>query len=466
MILLLFVVLALVVLSNKSSIMGIYLTMTFLLPGYVRIYPIPISLQLAFIAFMLAYTIYHRNSYETSRYTSYVIGFCVFWIGAKVVFAFLGTYMPFNQQLDFNATFMSIIIMLCWLNTDGMSYSYMKPMLFNVLLVVMIYGILTSVLSVNPYFEFISRYMGDGDKLLSVANRYSNEVRGGLTGRISVVTYNPLQYAILLVIFFYLVLYMYLERKEKKYLFLLSLMFINIFLAGSRGPIVALISPILLYLFIKSNFKQKMTMIGLAFLAFVIIICVPFFDSYLSYIKSFVFFFDESYSDAADIKGSSVSGRFEQLEGSLEMIVSSLDMKTILFGFGQGYTNYYLKTFGYSTEVLGFESAIFVNLVNHGFIGLFVFFFGKYLFLSYVLYSCYKKNLFDSNSLFVLISLVMSNFIYSILVGPVYEDLFFVIFFVIIKISIIKRKKMFSFLQLMRLYLNNQNNKSCYDTSS
>lgn len=105
----------------------------------------------------------------------------------------------------------------------------------------------------NPYLEYISQYFDDKIAYLESANRFINEERGGLHGRLSGITFNPIQYGILLVVLGYIPLFNIIVRKQNNLgdLFVIILIFLNMFLTGSRGSLFAFFFPVL-FLFLSS----------------------------------------------------------------------------------------------------------------------------------------------------------------------------------------------------------------------
>ncbi|WP_418306729.1 hypothetical protein, partial [Phocaeicola sp.] len=101
--------------------------------------------------------------------------------------------------------------------------------------VVCLYGVYAYSVNSNPYLEYISQYFDDKIAYLESANRFINEERGGLHGRLSGITFNPIQYGILLVVLGYIPLFNIIVRKQNNLgdLFVIILIFLNMFLTGS-----------------------------------------------------------------------------------------------------------------------------------------------------------------------------------------------------------------------------------------
>lgn len=93
--------------------------------------------------------------------------------------------------------------------------------------VVCLYGVYAYSVNSNPYLEYISQYFDDKIAYLESANRFINEERGGLHGRLSGITFNPIQYGILLVVLGYIPLFNIIVRKQNNLgdLFVIILIF-------------------------------------------------------------------------------------------------------------------------------------------------------------------------------------------------------------------------------------------------
>ena len=97
------------------------------------------------------------------------------------------------------------------------------------------------------------------------------------------------------------------------------------------------------------------------------------------YIKSAVFFWDETISNKAEINGSNVGMRIEQLNTTL----SDVAKENLIAGYGLGYREYATIKNVRNEDMLGFESIVFSKMYEQGLIGLICFF--LYLFQFYSL---------------------------------------------------------------------------------
>lgn len=325
---------------------------------------------------------------------------------------------------------------------------------------VCLFGIFTYFIGRNPYIEFISKYAGGNADLAGSATTYAAEVRGGLKSRISVLTYNPLQYAILINAFIFIPIYQYFKGKNKFYIVVIGLMFINLFLTGSRGPLISLILACSFFYIKYQTLKGKLVFISGSVLALILLLTIPGLDSYASYIKSILFIFSEKASEAADIHGSSISGRLIQLEGVLSVISGSKSViRTILFGFGDGYTHYFLENYGINYEGVGaFEGIILSDLLNYGILGLIVVDLFPWLFVSYCIKTANRNNYITKKDAYLLYSMLLTQILFSFLVGAVYYLIYFSILFCLMKGMMINQRKA-TLLKVVKLALKDKSNE-------
>lgn len=435
------------ILLNKQYALFIWMLSSLMIPSFVRIYPIPVSYELILAFFLFVYSIYHRinygvkGSYKTME--KWVVFFPLYYILIRIIFTFLcGFYKPSDilVQSYYNVLFLSVMVFSVWTITDEKAFGRAGRYISIALILVCIYGVSTYILHNNPYLSFLSKFTGNTKDFVGIAERYASETRGGLASRISVLTYNPLQYAILLNAFVFVPIYLYVKKKSNVYLFAVILILINLFLTGSRGPLIALLASVLFFFLKYQSLSSKIKYVALIVGALVLILFLPGFEKYASFIKSIIFIFDQSVSDAAEISGSSVSGRFLQLSGVWDIIVS-VDLRILLFGYGEGYTEYYLSLYGFGTDVMGFESILFSSLVNYGIIGFLLIDVFPWIFLIYCIRHLKKENMISKKNSYILSSMLTTNIIYSFLVGSVYYIIYFSIFFCLMKQMVMENRK-------------------------
>lgn len=240
-----------------------------------------------------------------------------------------------------------------------------------------IYGIFVYVTKLNPYIDSVSLiYVGE--------NRFDfflEQIRGGLVGRISGTQEHPLTWGQLWGILFalFLIYRDYIKNKVVKYIFI-ALAISNILFSGSRTSIVVLCCICSFYL-ISINKKKLLQYLILSFASFLILLQplreFQYTAGYIKYIESGLFFWDNSYSDAANIDGSNVSMRSEQLETTLNIASSNP-----IGGLGFNSIQYFSSSS--FDSMYGFESIVFQKIVEQGILGFICFCFSLYLFTKWI----------------------------------------------------------------------------------
>ena len=236
-------------------------------------------------------------------------------------------------------------------------------------------------------------------------------------GRLSGITFNPIQYGILLVVLGYIPLFNIIVRKQNNLgdLFVIILIFLNMFLTGSRGPLFAFFFPVL-FLFLSSlPPKRRLLFLFIVGVLMVSIIYFPVLEKYAPFVKSFILIFDSSSSEAANINGSSVEGRLGQLIATIFLI--NLNVKTFLFGHGYGYVAYFLEN-GEKNALTGeFEGELLSSLLSYGIIGTIIIMLLSYYFCFYLVFYLYRKQQITMEAKTFLVLYIISKFLFSFLVG-------------------------------------------------
>jgi hypothetical protein len=227
-----------------------------------------------------------------------------------------------------------------------------------------VYGIYCYNTKFNPYITFL-QLVYEADIFFSDA--FLNEERGGIEGRIQSTFWHPLTLGGISILLFFFFLCKNIFVKVKSEIIILILLIVNAFLSGSRSALVAVAGG-LLYLFIVSKWKVKLKILIISTLLFIIAgVCfsqIAEFKEYQNMVEATVFFWNDRISEKNNVRGSTAGSRLRQLEGSIELIKYNP-----LFGLGSGYSKTYLSQYGSHTSLLGFESIIFIVLVETGFLG-------------------------------------------------------------------------------------------------
>lgn len=453
---------------NKRNALVVWILSSLLIPSFVRMLPVPLSYELAMVFFLLVWSIFNyevQHDETLKKGLRWTLFFSFYYIIIRVVFSFLGSFFSYSEILQkayINCLFLAVSVFTVWRLSDSQSISKAYKIVCIVLLGVCIYGVFTYIIGSNPYIDILSRFAGGNKNLSEVSAVYAEEVRGGLKSRISVLTYNPLQYAILLNAFIFIPIYLYFKEKKKIYMVIIGLMFLNMFLTGSRGPLISLLVSCSFFFVKYQNLRGKIIFFVSIVSAVGLLLVLPGLDSYASYIKSILFIFSEKASEAAEIQGSSISGRLGQLEGVLSIVAGAKsEWRTILFGFGDGYTNYFLETYGTNFDGVGaFEGVLLSSLLNYGVCGFLLVDVFPWFFVLYCIKYSRRHNYITKRDSYLLYSMLLTHVIFSFLVGSVYYLIYFAILFCIMKAMMMEQTKVRK-IQMVKCLLKKQSYEMC-----
>ena len=200
-----------------------------------------------------------------------------------------------------------------------------------------------------------------------------NAQRGTMAFRLQSIFGHPLslgQYFLLLVPIFLCKSQILNEKYRWLIIILLS---VSIFLSGTRGALFPLILILGLYLI-----KKKIRLVYKLILALPFLIVFYTFmplqtqrniDKHFISFTTYIQFWDDTKQNKSEIKGSSMSMRFEQFEAANDEIKDNP-----LFGKGRTYRDYYQEEHNQlHPKLLGYESFALLKLVEQGWIGLCMF---------------------------------------------------------------------------------------------
>ena len=426
---------------SQRFILPAFFSIVTCLPYYVRLGPI--SLFAGICLFIYCYGVVSKYRIETFFVNKWIKYFLLYYVGSRVMIALLGEQtIPLSQQISHLKGVIPLIAIcpIFYLGEKG-DCKYVYKCFRILCFVVCLYGVYAYSVNSNPYLEYISQYFDDKIAYLESANRFINEERGGLHGRLSGITFNPIQYGILLVVLGYIPLFNIIVRKQNNLgdLFVIILIFLNMFLTGSRGPLFAFFFPVL-FLFLSSlPPKRRLLFLFIVGVLMVSIIYFPVLEKYAPFVKSFILIFDSSSSDAANINGSSVEGRLGQLIATIFLI--NLNVKTFLFGHGYGYVAYFLEN-GEKNALTGeFEGELLSSLLSYGIIGTIIIMLLSYYFCFYLVFYLYRKQQITMEAKTFLVLYIISKFLFSFLVGAASEHLWYICFLFFCAQSIFINKK-------------------------
>ena len=242
-----------------------------------------------------------------------------------------------------------------------------KKYFFDLMIVVAVcaglYGIYAYMTSSNPYImSIITTYAED--------NGYDNfltEARGALKGRTSGTLTHPLAWGQLwgLLLSFYAVLSQTEKRSARTDIAITFLGLTNILLCGSRSALI-MIGVFAVFFFFSRKRAVRLKIVAVLFVLFAGVLALPVNESkypVVTYVKSAVFFWDDSYSYSVGVQGSNADMRLEQLDEVIGI------MEAFPLG-GMGYKSTdVLEDHPMFERMRGFESIAFRKTIEQGWIG-------------------------------------------------------------------------------------------------
>ena len=199
---------------SQRFILPAFFSIVTCLPYYVRLGPI--SLFAGICLFIYCYGVVSKYRIETFFVNKWIKYFLLYYVGSRVMIALLGEQtIPLSQQISHLKGVIPLIAIcpIFYLGEKG-DCKYVYKCFRILCFVVCLYGVYAYSVNSNPYLEYISQYFDDKIAYLESANRFINEERGGLHGRLSGITFNPIQYGILLVVLGYIPLFNIIVRKQ------------------------------------------------------------------------------------------------------------------------------------------------------------------------------------------------------------------------------------------------------------
>lgn len=413
----------LLILVHNKNVVPVYMIASMWINFDVRCGPLSFISMLSIFIIIYGFITQKRNLRFETSFDKRIYGYCLYMVFIHIPFIIFSTDLNFIYQLNSIKSnilnFVLLIVLWRW-NINNIAFTKKQWTWIGISMgILCIYGIYTYWTKTNPYMDAMAQYCTAED-LSELLARSMEDARGNLSGRITGTSLYTIQYAIMLIIFFWGGLIYKPLFAKKSFYAIVFLVLINIYLTGSRGPLAGLLIGIALYL--MQVLKTSRQIIYICLFAVFLLFCWPYAESYLSL-----------FSDN-DIQGSSIEMRFAQFGAALSMVTDNV--QSLLFGKGLGYTGFYLSNYGRHPVALYFESSHVSGIVNYGVLGLLFIFIGNiYLLLSMSL-EALKRKAICKKSFYVLASFLLSYFIYNILVGNVYNNLFVIVFFLTFKMCL------------------------------
>ena len=325
--------------------------------------------------------------------------------------------MPWSIQFNgWRASLMKtcIVPFIVWNLTlsDQKFKIYFKWAFLISITIACVYGILLMRMEgLNPYISMLSDYFGTEDWAL-VYSALESRIDFSTASKIQSTMSHPMTWTLMLCFSFIIISAIYLKTKNKMLLILIGLVGFNIFISGVRTGIAALTIGFFYFLVRNRNFKLIIyTLIGLIVIVVVI-------QSNESLSNLFASFTDIS-GEKSDIRGSTISMRLDQLQGTVNEIKGNE-----LAGKGYGWTGYYISEFGVHPVILAFESLIYTVLCNSGYIGAVV-----WIMFFLLLFQLNRKIIFKKIDIYLLDTFILTYAAYSVGTGEYEYMPFFAIFY-------------------------------------
>lgn len=388
-----------------------------LIPPHVKLFSFSISTIFSYTLtlYCILYLILNRK--KKSDYDKLVYKYLFIVFIAYAIIIPLGKGVDMFQQLNYHKTTM-LLLQFPFFTTvilqKKKDVQNIAKIIIYAIFIMTIYGVCCYITQSNPYITIVNQVYPDD--VIESYDRYREETRGVLQGRISSTVLTPVFYAGVLITLFYIFLCIFFNRLKNQRrsesifgIILFMLILLNIILTGTRSGIIGLAIGLLyvLYKILSYNMKAKIVFITITLSLILFNIALIFKDTF-------------EKSNDSEITGSSVEMRTMQLEGTLDLLGEGV----ILFGLGHGWITDYMNNYGPHPVLLGFESIIFSGFIQYGIIGFILIygsiFIGLYKLNKFLLVNC--KNM--RKEVYILNGFLLSYIVYAIMTGPFYMTFF------------------------------------------
>ena len=422
-----------------SSVMGcMYLYCLVLFPSSVKVFGFSPSTIVTYLTLLYALYQMFVEKKNNSADTLHIVGvFAIFSVAFLFTLPFSASMSFLNQLTAVKQFLLDLLVplsLVVLLRKHGECISIQKFALILVL-VTCVYGVYTYAIGTNLYSLLVQIYYPEANDF----EKYMEEERAGLEGRIGGFIGHPVFYAGMMMIFFYLVLYFSLQMMKKKnrawFFFSVVCMLaiaVNLFLTGTRSAMVA-VAVGLAYYCVRVLSYSKLMIIGASIVGVIgVMATFPIFGKYQPMVDSIVYFWDDDKT-SGEIKGSSVSMRLNQLEGTFDIISGP----RILFGNGAGWIRKYMEKNGKHPVLLGFESLLFSGLVQYGVLGFLLMYGGLFGSMVYVNERLNGKR----DDRYLVNAYVLSYVVYAFLTGAYDFSAFLMIYGFLVKSILCSEKE-------------------------
>jgi hypothetical protein len=323
-----------------------------------------------FCVFLVRWVLLRKESFDLTIIKPFAIFVLFILVGS-----FFSSGVDFVDQLSnlrsFSIRNFLIPIMLWQVCKEKSDVKYFTKIIFFCLIIMCIYGIFCFIAGQNPYIESLSYLFKKQDNYII----FSQIERSGILGKIQSTTSHPMLWSLILCMMLF-ASYVFIDAKNSLQLyFIISLMLINLMISNVRTGIVSFILG-MSYLFTHFSLRFKLFGLSIIFLVLTLSVDTSIFGKYQPFVDSMVYFTDQTKS----ISGSTLDTRLIQLGGA----VSLWEQGGIIFGNGFGWCGDYYATYGDHPILLGFESIIFIIIIENGIMGIILY--------GFLFYSFFKIN--------------------------------------------------------------------------
>lgn len=405
MFLILFISICLCVVSIRSLPLGYTLCLLskLVIPTYVmiKIAGISIGYYSFFFFFILALS-FPKLKFSILWHTP-IIKITLIWIILTIVVGLVSRDVPISYNIKGIIHLIRdyIFVIIGWeIFRKRKQIETFFSLLFFITFVSCLYGIYEYIFKYNPYIE----YLATSYDTFSAFEVFYNDVRGIIAGRIQSFTDHPLTHGQLMEVILPFVLIFNKQKKITGGNILVSLVIINIILAGSRSSIIATLLFLILMFVNKQNFK-KFVFLVVIMLSASVTLGSKVSGEISSTFKNMVFFWNDD--TAQEIHGSSMNSRLLQYA----YMIDDLGVK-LPIGHGLGYVLYDNAVNGDHPIMHGYESIILSKITETGILG-FMIYLIWYLKL-YLLLTQYFKS-YDKGKYYMEVKYLILTYLVSLL---------------------------------------------------
>lgn len=406
----------LLIIINWKNIVPVYLCLSLWINVYIKCGPMSfMGLFSLFCILWISATQWKTiRKAPLNRYILFFIGYLIF---SSIPVILFSTTMDTVGQLYMLRipVFHIIILFVCAVSLNGEIWNGYIKIFWLCTVSLCLYGLFSYFTSTNYISEILSSYYTNYD--IEGMNEFANrDARLGLQSRLSGTGSGPITYGILLVIWSGFLFGIKDSYKIKLSLVILLLLCLcNILLTGSRGALVSLVlSACFVY---YENCKRNKKLLLILFSVVVFMTVLPLLPSW--------------FESSNDVGGSSFDMRLLQAEEVLSIVSNSFD--SLVWGRGLGFVQYYIETYGVTGDAHSFESVLLSGFAETGLYGIIFIYCGRIFVLWHIAKKMMKKTFIGIKDYRILCGLLIMHITYCVLVGDSYTQLFFCIYFLLIR---------------------------------